>query len=69
MKKNEAGDPVVYGVLHIGDKSHVVKCFSWLAFLFRINEIMRETEVRLPFGESEELRMVVKPNNNVERSA
>lgn len=64
---SDNGDPVVYGVLHSQGKNYVIKCYSWLAFMLRINEIMREFKVEFPVGEDGDLRMVKTKVKNTER--
>ena len=59
--------PVIYGILHTQKKDYPIRSFSWLSFMLRINEIMRETTIEFPLGEDDEIRMVRKPINKIER--
>jgi hypothetical protein len=61
------GNPVVWGILHMQGKDYPIRCFTWLAFMMRINEIMREFEIEFPIGEDEEIRMVRQKSSKVER--
>lgn len=60
------GDPLIYGILHMQGKDYPVRCFTWLAFMMRINEIMRDAEITYPVGEGEEIRMVRKKTKDTE---
>lgn len=64
---NQTGEPIIYGILHSQGKDYPIRCKTWLAFMMRINEIMREFEITMPIGEDEEIRMVRTKVENVER--
>lgn len=65
--KEIMGEPIIYGILHMQGKDFPIRCWTWLAFMMRINEIMRDFEITYPIGEDEELRMVRQKSEKVER--
>lgn len=65
--KDKEGDPIVWGILHMQGKDYPIRCYTWLAFMMRVNEIMRDYEIEFPIGEGEEIRMVRQKSKNVER--
>ena len=66
-EKEKYGDPLIYGILHMKGKDYPIRCFTWYAFLLRINEIMREQEITFPVGEDEKMRMVTLKVDQTER--
>lgn len=60
-------EPLVIGHLKCNGKSYRIKCFTWLSFMMRINEMMSEQEIIFPIGEDSEMRMVTKKVKNTER--
>lgn len=63
----DKGEPIIYGILHMQGKDYPIRSWTWLAFMMRINEIMRDHEVEFPIGEDEEIRMVRQKTKNIER--
>lgn len=48
-------------------EDYPIRCYTWMAFMLRINEIMREQKIEFPFGEDEEMRMVQTKTKDTER--
>lgn len=63
----KTGEPIIYGILHMQGEDYPIRCYTWMAFMLRINEIMREQKIEFPFGEDEEMRMVQTKTKDTER--
>lgn len=61
------GNPIISGHLVCQDKRYAIRCFTWLSFMMRINEIMRNHEIEFPIGEDDKIRMVRKKAVDAER--
>ena len=67
MKKNTGERPLITGQLKVGSQTFNIVAYSWVSFLFEINQMIRETEIQFPLGEDEQIRMVKRKIQNVER--
>ena len=64
--QTENQNPLIYGILHSQGQDYPIRCNSWLSFMIKINEIMANFKIEFPFGEDNELRMVVKKSKDTE---